>query len=71
MGEQAVSGPFWVAMAALLAVQFSQGMGADQLNLYGAFFTCFADNLLLIAEQQPQGGDNGQTGQGVSDIQSA
>lgn len=48
-----MSGEALVVTAALLAIQVGQGRTAEQLSLLGAFFTAFADNLLLLAEQLP------------------
>jgi len=46
------SGQFWVAAAALIAIQMAQGKSAEEVGLMGDFLTCVADNLLLIAGQQ-------------------
>lgn len=51
---ESMSGGALVTAAALLAVQVAQGRSASQLELLALFFTCFADNLELIAEQLPQ-----------------
>ena len=48
------SGEFWVAAAALIAIQMAQGRSTDEIDLLGSFLTSVADNLFLIAAQQPE-----------------
>lgn len=51
---ESMSGGALVTTAALLAVQVAQGRSQEQIELLAAFFTCFADNLALLAGQLPQ-----------------
>lgn len=48
-----VSGEGLTLLAALAAIQLSQGRSADQVALLAAFFTVLGDSLALIATARP------------------
>lgn len=48
------SGEFWVAAAALIAIQMAQGRSTGEIELLGSFLTSVADNLLLMATQRTE-----------------
>ena len=48
-----VSGEGLTLLAALAAIQLSQGRSADQVALLASFFTVLGDSLALIATARP------------------
>lgn len=53
-------------LAALASIQIAQGLGSDQIQMLGAFFTVLGDNLALLAAPPCWGGtgEEEETGEG-------